>query len=301
MLRHATGYALANDRRTDTRLIQDFLGHASIANTVRYTRLAPGRLVAEHLAATTRSMRCTRENSLDGYRQSRALGNDASQSIAAGRQAPSQPRVPSSSGLFPECIARSQPFIAGRDSGVRRLHARPEVSKKRPGGRPRFPASPVCEVSGAERTTKIAGLAAVLFFPGPDLSGCVGSWHFRPAALSRPPRSFTDNALRAMRDTGASSSRRSGVGRAAYSPAPRATLRTAGPSDMQEAAGHARCTEQAGCSRATAEALPGFGGSIRNRDRRYRLPHARRQCRLTARKCTNSPRETGHAIICHVE
>ena len=40
-----TGYALANEG-TDTRLIQDFLGHASIANTVRYTRLAPGRLAA---------------------------------------------------------------------------------------------------------------------------------------------------------------------------------------------------------------------------------------------------------------
>jgi type 1 fimbriae regulatory protein FimB/type 1 fimbriae regulatory protein FimE len=38
MLRHATGYALA-DEGTDTRLIQDFLGHASIANTVRYTKL----------------------------------------------------------------------------------------------------------------------------------------------------------------------------------------------------------------------------------------------------------------------
>jgi type 1 fimbriae regulatory protein FimB/type 1 fimbriae regulatory protein FimE len=37
MLRHATGYALANEG-TDTRLIQDFLGQASIANTVRYTR-----------------------------------------------------------------------------------------------------------------------------------------------------------------------------------------------------------------------------------------------------------------------
>jgi site-specific recombinase XerD len=45
MLRHGTGYALANEG-TDTRLIQDFLGHASIANTVRYTKLAPGRLAA---------------------------------------------------------------------------------------------------------------------------------------------------------------------------------------------------------------------------------------------------------------
>jgi hypothetical protein len=40
MLRHATGYALANEG-TDMRLIQDFLGHASISNTVRYTKLAP--------------------------------------------------------------------------------------------------------------------------------------------------------------------------------------------------------------------------------------------------------------------
>jgi site-specific recombinase XerD len=45
MLRHAAGYALANEG-TDTRLIQDFLGHASIANTVRYTKLAPRRLAA---------------------------------------------------------------------------------------------------------------------------------------------------------------------------------------------------------------------------------------------------------------
>jgi site-specific recombinase XerD len=45
MLQHATGYALGNEG-TDTRLIQDFLGHASIANTVRYTKLAPGRLAA---------------------------------------------------------------------------------------------------------------------------------------------------------------------------------------------------------------------------------------------------------------
>lgn len=45
MLRHATGYALANEG-TDTRLIQDFMGHASIANTVRYTKLAPARLAS---------------------------------------------------------------------------------------------------------------------------------------------------------------------------------------------------------------------------------------------------------------
>ncbi|MEQ5117330.1 tyrosine-type DNA invertase [Morganella morganii] len=36
MLRHACGYALA-DRRIDTRLIQDYLGHVNITHTVRYT------------------------------------------------------------------------------------------------------------------------------------------------------------------------------------------------------------------------------------------------------------------------
>ncbi|HFW4533986.1 TPA: tyrosine-type DNA invertase [Salmonella enterica subsp. enterica serovar Chester] len=36
MLRHACGYALA-DNGTDTRLIQDYLGHRNIRHTVRYT------------------------------------------------------------------------------------------------------------------------------------------------------------------------------------------------------------------------------------------------------------------------
>jgi len=42
MLRHSTGYKLANDGH-DTRAIQDYLGHRSIASTVRYTALAPDR------------------------------------------------------------------------------------------------------------------------------------------------------------------------------------------------------------------------------------------------------------------
>jgi integrase len=37
MLRHSTGYALAN-RGMDTRRLQHFLGHASITNTVIYTK-----------------------------------------------------------------------------------------------------------------------------------------------------------------------------------------------------------------------------------------------------------------------
>jgi type 1 fimbriae regulatory protein FimB/type 1 fimbriae regulatory protein FimE len=42
MLRHACGFALAN-KGLDTRLIQDYLGHKSIAHTVRYTQLATDR------------------------------------------------------------------------------------------------------------------------------------------------------------------------------------------------------------------------------------------------------------------
>jgi type 1 fimbriae regulatory protein FimB/type 1 fimbriae regulatory protein FimE len=42
MLRHSTGYKLANDGR-DTRLIQDYLGHKNITHTVRYTELAQSR------------------------------------------------------------------------------------------------------------------------------------------------------------------------------------------------------------------------------------------------------------------
>jgi integrase len=42
MLRHATGYVLAN-RGTDTRTLQAYLGHRSIQSTVRYTEPAPNR------------------------------------------------------------------------------------------------------------------------------------------------------------------------------------------------------------------------------------------------------------------
>ena len=42
MLRHATGYKLANDGQ-DTRAIQHYLGHRNIVHTTRYTNLAPDR------------------------------------------------------------------------------------------------------------------------------------------------------------------------------------------------------------------------------------------------------------------
>jgi site-specific recombinase XerD len=41
-LRHACGYYLAN-KGCDLRLIQDYLGHKQIQNTVRYTALNPNR------------------------------------------------------------------------------------------------------------------------------------------------------------------------------------------------------------------------------------------------------------------
>ncbi len=44
MLRHGCGYYLAA-RGTDTRTIQDYLGHTDIKHTVGYTRLAPERFV----------------------------------------------------------------------------------------------------------------------------------------------------------------------------------------------------------------------------------------------------------------
>lgn len=42
MLRHSTGYKLANDGH-DTRAIQQYLGHRNITHTVRYTELSPTR------------------------------------------------------------------------------------------------------------------------------------------------------------------------------------------------------------------------------------------------------------------
>lgn len=42
MLRHSTGYYLAN-RGIDTRIIQSYLGHRNIQHTVRYTDLASSR------------------------------------------------------------------------------------------------------------------------------------------------------------------------------------------------------------------------------------------------------------------
>jgi integrase len=42
MLRHATGYKLAN-QGVDTRALQHYLGHKNIQHTVRYTELSPDR------------------------------------------------------------------------------------------------------------------------------------------------------------------------------------------------------------------------------------------------------------------
>ena len=42
MLRHSTGYKLANDG-VDTRALQHYLGHRNINHTVRYRELAANR------------------------------------------------------------------------------------------------------------------------------------------------------------------------------------------------------------------------------------------------------------------
>ena len=42
MLRHASGFALAN-KRHDTRALQAYLGHRNLQHTVRYTELSPTR------------------------------------------------------------------------------------------------------------------------------------------------------------------------------------------------------------------------------------------------------------------
>jgi len=43
MLRHSCGFYMA-DRSQDVRVMQDWLGHANVQNTVRSTALAQGRL-----------------------------------------------------------------------------------------------------------------------------------------------------------------------------------------------------------------------------------------------------------------
>lgn len=43
MLRHSCGFCMA-DRREDVRVMQDWLGHANVQNTVRYTAMTPWRL-----------------------------------------------------------------------------------------------------------------------------------------------------------------------------------------------------------------------------------------------------------------
>jgi site-specific recombinase XerD len=42
MLRHSTGYKLANDG-ADTRSLAHYLGHRNLQSTARYTALAPNR------------------------------------------------------------------------------------------------------------------------------------------------------------------------------------------------------------------------------------------------------------------
>lgn len=55
LLRHSCGYYLAN-KGYDTRLIQDYLGHANIQNTVRYTRLNANRTEVQLLRQKSKKL-----------------------------------------------------------------------------------------------------------------------------------------------------------------------------------------------------------------------------------------------------
>ena len=48
ILLHGAGYASINDG-VDVRLVQDFLGHASITSTAIYTAISPKRLAGVRL------------------------------------------------------------------------------------------------------------------------------------------------------------------------------------------------------------------------------------------------------------
>ena len=61
MLRHACGYELA-ERGTDTRLIQDYLGHRNIRHTVRYTASNAARFVG----LWERENLCEKESVMEG-------------------------------------------------------------------------------------------------------------------------------------------------------------------------------------------------------------------------------------------
>jgi site-specific recombinase XerD len=65
MLRHATGYALAN-RGTDTRTLQAYLGHRSIQSTVRYTELAPDGSRTSGASGTVQRVKQEMQGPFDG-------------------------------------------------------------------------------------------------------------------------------------------------------------------------------------------------------------------------------------------
>ncbi len=53
MLRHSTGYKLANDRRA-TRPLQHYMGHKNIMHTVRYTEML---LIGSRISGRTDDLR----------------------------------------------------------------------------------------------------------------------------------------------------------------------------------------------------------------------------------------------------
>src|SRR5262249_47463281 len=63
VLRHSCGYKLANDGR-DTRSIQHYLGHKSIASTVRYTALALGLRISGEIEKNAPPALCCRSDQI---------------------------------------------------------------------------------------------------------------------------------------------------------------------------------------------------------------------------------------------
>jgi hypothetical protein len=122
MLRHATDYALANEG-TDTRSTQNFLGHASIANTVRYAKLAPGRLAAVRVGAAVAA--ATR----GALRPADPINRRLSQ-VTSGPAMPNASGQPPTPLLSADRAVRLLPFSRRADVDRLNRHRRPGENRR---------------------------------------------------------------------------------------------------------------------------------------------------------------------------
>jgi tripartite-type tricarboxylate transporter receptor subunit TctC len=96
MLRHSTGYKLANDGH-DTRAIQDYLGHRSIASTVRYTTLAPAPAVTDLIGGRVQVVFDNFAASIEFVR----AGKLRALAVTTATRSPPLPDVPSLGDFLP--------------------------------------------------------------------------------------------------------------------------------------------------------------------------------------------------------